>query len=410
MNLKKALFCIGVSALLAACGGGDGSSTTPSQSVTQAQPLPSGSTYIATVSFGDTVEVKLDSPSTGYVTISFISSQFGLKDSLTGTYTQDSNTHVYSVSNFSANGSDVPAQLGSGASSVGMTFYITVDGSNNGVLSGQIYNVPNVKAGSGTLAGQLAGSNNGVTTVAGLAGTYSFIKLSGDYTSAGVPTGDQDADTGQIKINADGTFRACPSAPYSDTCTDDEDSSITDTGTITVDADQTDYPGAFDLTLNGVMYGRMFASTANGAVTLMLDQAGTNSDGTYRTGSWVLQTASTLVSGTYNGFYACTEPTLSGDTPTGGVTQRALYINGAQTEDSLALTLAFNTSFNAAASSVVPTPVAISGLMSSTYPGSGSTQSAIMFLPVSASNLYYLDEPNADGYFVMGLCLPGVPA
>jgi hypothetical protein len=32
-------------------------------------------------------------------------------------------------------------------------------------------------------------------------------------------------------------------------------------------------------------------------------------------------------------------------------------------------------------------------------------QSAMMFLPVSPTNIYYLDEVNGNGFFVEGLCV-----
>ncbi|WP_147432245.1 hypothetical protein [Pararobbsia silviterrae] len=403
MQIKKIAFCLGVCALLAACGGDGSTAATPGQSVAQTQPLPSGSTYIATASFGDTIKVQLDAPSAGDVTITFVNSQFGLSGSITSPYSTSSSGR-YSAYDFTASGA--PDVLTNGASGIVFVFNIAADGTGNGTLNGTFGDVPNVKAGSGTLTGQVTGSNNGVTTVAGLAGTYSFIKLSGDYTSAGTATGDQDADTGQIKINADGTFRACPSAAYSDTCMDDEDPSLADTGTIAVDADQTDYPGAFDLTLNGLMYGRLFASTANGAITLMLDQAGTNSDGTYRTGSWVLQSASTLVSGTDDGEFYCEEPTLGNDdVATGDISSVYTTISGTTLGFISDSTLAFNTSFSAVNSSSTPTPVAINGLMSTTYTNTNQTQSAMMLLPISSNAIAYLDEPAGDGFFVQGLCL-----
>jgi hypothetical protein len=407
--MKKTLVCIGVCAVLSACGGGSGGGTPAPQNSAQLQPLSSQQTYIGTVSFGDTISVQLDAPSAGQVTVSFVNSQFGLAGQLVGTYAPQGTGSNYVVSNLQASGTNVPALLSAGASGIGFTFNIVTGGSNNNTLSGQLTNVPNVTAGTGTLAGQVAASNNGVTTLAALAGTYSFIKLSGNYSSQGVPVGDQDADSGQIKINADGSFRACLSAAYSDTCMDDEDSTTADTGTITIDADQTTYPGAFDMTVNGTTMGRLFVSTTNGQNTLMLDQAGTNSGGTFRTGSWVFQSTQALVSGTYDGTWSCAEPDTSDTNQLlGTITSKFVTITGSTltpSGSSNSVTLNYNTTFNAAASSSTPTLVtgAVNGIMSGLL-YSQASPSAMMFLPVSSSSIYYLDEANGNGFFVEGLC------
>lgn len=405
--MKKTLVCIGVCAVLSACGGGSGSSNNASNPA-QLQPLSAQQTYIGTVSFGDTISVQIDTTA-HTVTVNFVNSQFGLSGQIVGNYTLSGG--VYSVTSFTPSGT-VPNLLSTGASAVGFQFSIVTDSSNNATLSGQMTNVPNVTVGSGTLSGQVAASNNGVKTLAALAGTYSFIKLSGNYSSDGVPVGDQDADSGQIKINADGSFRACPSAAYSDTCMDDQDSSTADTGTIKIDANQTTYPGAFDMTMNGASLGRLFVSTTNGQNTLMLDQAGTNSGGTFRTGSWVLQSAQTLASGAYDGFWSCSEPNTSDTNQLlGTVTSKTVTIAGATltpSGSSSPMTLTYNTTFNAGASSSTPTYAngvngIISGLLN-IQTTAGTVQSAMMFLPVSATNIYYLDEVNGNGFFVEGLC------
>ncbi len=424
--MNKTLVCIGVCALLSACGGSNGGSTGSqagsgqsgggsqnAQQAPQAQPLAAQQTYIGTVSFGDTISVQIDAPSKGQITTTFINSQFGLAGKLVGNYTLTNGSYV--VTSFQASGT-VPALLAAGASAVGMQFTVSSDSSNHGVLSGQLSNVPNVSAGSGSqaLSGQIAASNNGVTTVAALAGTYSFIKLSGDYTSAGVPVGSQDADSGQMLINTDGTFRACPSAAYSANCMDDADPSVADTGTIAIDPDQTTYPGAFDVTLNGKSFGRLFASTSGAQTTLMLDQAGTNSEGTFRTGAWVFQTAQALTSGAYDGSWLCSEPdTTDNNQMLGDIVANRVTIAGTTltpaNPNAAPLTLNLNTTFNVAASSSTPTYASgVNGLMAGllhTSGGGSNVQSAMVFLPVSSTNLYYLDEVNGNGFFVEGLCV-----
>ncbi len=71
------------SCALAACHGDDTTTST-----TAAPPAPvvssAGKTFTGTVSFGDTVVIQLDTPSTGQATVTFPHSQYGL----TGTYVQ----------------------------------------------------------------------------------------------------------------------------------------------------------------------------------------------------------------------------------------------------------------------------------------------------------------------------------
>lgn len=410
--MKKTLVCIGVCAVLSACGGGSNSASDP----VQLQPLSAQQTYIGTVSFGDTISVQIDAPSAGKVTVNFVNSQFGLAGQLVGNYTIRPDGSYIVNTGFTATG-NVPSALSAAANGVGLQFSLvkSSDSSNINTLSGQLTNVPNVAANNGTfLSGQVAASNNGVKTLAALAGTYSFIKLSGNYSADGVPQGDQDVDSGQIKINADGSFRACPSAAYSDICTDDQNPGTADIGTIKIDPNQTDYPGAFDMTMNGALMGRMFVSTTNGQNTLMLDQAGTNSGGTFRTGSWVLQSSTqALATNAYDGAWSCAEPDTSDTNQLlGTITPTLITISGTiltpSGPSSSPMQLSYNTTFNAATSLNSPTPVSgVNGIMSgllSTQFAAGPVQSAMMFLPVSATQIYYLDEVNGNGFFVEGLC------
>ncbi|WP_414441502.1 hypothetical protein [Burkholderia sp. 22PA0106] len=427
--MKKTWICLGVCAVLTACGGGgdDNSGATANSGGTSgvtsgstggstggtaatAQPLAAQQTYIGSVSFGDTISVQIDAPAKGQVTTTFVSSQFGLSGKLVGSYTVTNGNYV--VSGFQASGT-VPATLSAGASAVGMQFTVSADAANHGVLSGQLSNVPNVSAGSGLLAGQVSASNNGVTTVAGLAGTYSFIKLSGDYSSNGVPVGTQDVNSGQMRINADGSLRVCLGAPYSNTCMDDENPNVADTGTVSVDPDQTTYPGAFDMSVNGLPLGRMFVSTSGGNNTILLDQANVNSSGTVRTGSWVLQTTAALTSGSYDGRWVCSEPnTNDNDQLLGNIIASTVTISGTTLTPSgtsaSPMTLNLNSTFNAAASTTTPTYAAgVNGLMAGLLPNVSNgkqVQSTMVFLPVSSTNIYYTDEPNGDGFFVQGLC------
>ncbi len=120
--------------------GGNGGTTQPAA----VQPLSGGSLYVGAVSFGDTVSVELDKPAAGQLTPRFLDSRFGLAGALVGQYVLEDGT--YRVSGLAASGTDVPAALAAAAAAI--TFRFTLD---DGVLSGALGQVPNVKAGNGAL-------------------------------------------------------------------------------------------------------------------------------------------------------------------------------------------------------------------------------------------------------------------
>lgn len=430
--LKRAalsLAAAGLTAVLAACGGGAAGSGTNSNTTSPASgtptPLAAGKTFVGTASFGDTVRVDLDSPAAGQLTLTFVDSQFGLAGTLVGHYTKAATSKgtAYTASALSANGA--PAALGAAAANIKLDLALTADANQHGILSGALQNVPNVKAANGSLLqGQILATNNGVTNVAALAGTYSFVKLSGDYSAGGVPQGDQDAESGQVKIGADGTLRFCSGQPWSENCTNYDPSTgktMTDTGTITVDPNQTLYPGAFDITLDGNLLGRAFVSVQEGATSIFIDQAGKNSDGTFRTGTWTLASANALAAGTLDGTWTCTEPGVADDSNrlTGAVqttlarfsgTQlQTLNADGSASTQMAPVSLFYNHTFDprASQSQLTLASADVNGLVAGEWTGTYQSQNvtgAFMFLPVSATQISYLDEVNANGFFVMGAC------
>ncbi|SDE39970.1 hypothetical protein [Paraburkholderia lycopersici] len=421
----------GLSAMLAACGGGGSGSgnnetndSTPPASGT-ATPLAAGKRFVGTVSFGDTVRVDLDSPAAGQLTLTFVDSQFGLAGALVGKYTKQATSQgtAYSASALSADGA--PAALTAAAANIRLDLTLAADAGQHGLLSGALQNVPNVKAADGSLLqGQILATNNGVTSAAALAGTYSFVKLSGNYSAGGVPQGDQDAEAGQVKIDADGTLRFCSGQPWSATCTNYDPSSgnaTTDTGTIMADPNQALYPGAFDITLGGNLLGRAFVSAQQGATSIFIDQAGNNTDGTFRTGTWTLTSANALAAGALDGTWTCTEPgvadnsnRLTGAAQTtlarfSGTQLQALNADGSASTQMAPVSLFYNRTFDprASQSQLTLAPANVAGLVAGQWTGSYQNQSvtgAFMFLPVSATQISYLDEVNANGFFVMGTC------
>ena len=394
-----------------------------------AVPLASQKSFVGAVSFGDTIRVDFDSPSVGKLTLTFLNSQFGLAGSLTGTYTQQLTSSFgtqYSVNTWSA-GAGVPTVLANNAFSILMNFSLAPDSGNHTVLSGSLTNVTNVKGGGVRLGGQIQATNNGTTTIDSLAGTYSFIKLAADYTSAGVAQGDQDVETGQIKINADGTVRFCNGGAYSDSCLVYDPASNTSaamTGTIAIDPDQVTYPGAFDVTANGQLLGRMFVSASSTQTSLFLDETDVNGDGSYRTGSWIMTTTQALAAPSSAQSWACTEPAV--DSTTNALTGSYTMIN--RSFSSTAITpltsggfpfgapttpISYNETFDPAASQTNLTLVQnVNGFIAGEAPTALNGQSgpaALVYMPLGSNQMAYLDEPNANGFFVAGSCVQAPP-
>ncbi|SDR55204.1 hypothetical protein SAMN05443245_7627 [Paraburkholderia fungorum] len=417
-NLTILTFCVGASILLSACGGGAGNgSGSPSTQTSTAQsagtvtPLTSGSSYVGMVGFGDTIRVDLDQPVAGKLTLSFVKSQFGLAGQVTGSY-QISSTNQITVSGLTAGtGSTLSAAQ---AAALGLSLTLVKDSSGAGLLSGALSNVPNLLGGGGLLQGQLALTNNGVPDLAQLAGTYSMVGLTGDYSSQGVPVDSQAPEAGQVRINADGSARFCFGKVYSDTCTDIDTSTgatLTDTATFSADPDQTSYPGAFDMTVGGQQVGRVFTTRQGGNTTLLIDRFGTAPEGNPRTGSWVLTSTRTLNSGDYDGSWVCTEPdTTPANVLTGKTDVIQTTISGAlmlsadgQSQSPLYYNAAFD--LDAAALSGADPVVAqgIDGLIAAQFQLKAGKETTVL-LPVNSSTMYWLDEPNGSGFFVMGLC------
>ena len=418
---KITVLCLSasLSILLAACGGGGGSgggtaatppaTTTPS-AAGSVSPLQSGSSYVGTVGFGDTIRVDLDQPAAGQLTLTFVKSQFGLAGQVSGSY-QNNNGQI-SVTNLSAgSGSTLSAAQ---ATALALSLSLSKDADGTGLLSGALSNVPNLLGGGGLLQGQLALTNNGVASLAQLAGTYSLVSLSGDYSNQGVPVGSQEPEAGQVKINADGSARLCFGQAYADTCTNIDTSTgaaLTDTATFSADPDQTNYPGAFDLASGGQTIGRAFVTRQGGNTTLFVDRFGFAPEGNPRTGSMVLTSTRALQSGDYNGQWVCTEPdTTVGNVLTGKADVIRSTISGAQMaslDGQSSQTLNYNAAFDldaAARSSADPVIVqGVDGLIAAQFQLQQGKETTLL-LPVNSTTMYWLDEPNGSGFFVMGFC------
>ncbi|SFC29092.1 hypothetical protein SAMN05216321_103526 [Cupriavidus sp. OV038] len=353
--------------------GGNGGTTQPAS----VQPLSGGSLYVGAVSFGDTVSVELDKPAAGQLTLRFLDSRFGLAGALVGQYVLEDGT--YRVTGLAASGTDVPAALAAAAAAI--TFRFTLD---DGVLSGALGQVPNVKAGNGALLqGYISAGNRGAQ-LADIAGTYSYLRQAGDAASAG-----------QLNIGADGNVRVCAGLGYSADCAGGQ------SGKLAADADQSRYPGAFALTLGGSTVGRLFVGRQQGQVALFVDETGASA--TAPTGSWVVRTATAVAANGIDGDWVCAEPELDDKNAATGRTRRNIVSVAGTTlaADNIPVdvTLAYNRAGGAAANGLV------SGTWQATVAGQAQSL-GLTWLPVSKNLAYQLRQVPGSTRQLPAVCAP----
>lgn len=379
--------------------GGNNSNNQPAPAAVALQPLVGGSQYSGTASFGDTVSIALDQPATGKLTLRFVDSRFGLAGSVSASYATQPDGSLL-ASNFAAvAGTGVPDALVAALPKLSLRFQL--DGS---LLSGSLAQVPNLKAGNGAvLQGEIAASNQGVADVSRLAGVYNFIKLTSAYNAKGMVQGAPASDFGQLSIKADGSVRACMGQAYADGCSGGQ------AGLLAAEDDQKTYPGALALTLGGQRIGRVMVNAQSGAATLLADEfATTAADGSFRTGTWVLQSATTALAATaLDGEWLCSQPEL--DPATGaltGRTQRNFVSIGAnllQTDTiDNDVKLSVNAGIGGAATSTVS---GMNGLVAGQWVD--SQKIGRVLLPVGKQTAYYIGSAASTGVaatHISGVC------
>jgi len=394
--------------LLAACGGGSdtplaASAANPGTPTQVAlQPLSGGAQYVGTAGFGDTISIVLDQPAAGQVSLKFVDSRFGLAGTLASAYTaQADGTLLASQFNATA-GTGVPAALSAAIGKLSLRF--TVDG---GLLSGSLAQVPNLKAADGSLLqGHVAASNQGVASIARLAGVYSFIRQTAGYSAKGTALALPAAQYGQLKIGSDGSLRVCLNQAYSDSCTSTEGGKpVARTGTLASETDQQKYPGALRLTVNGQSVGRVMVAAQSAQTTLFVDEATTAGDGSFTTGAWVLQSAATpLASTALDGEWLCAQPELDANSRATGRTQRN-YVSIAGTvlqTDTLDtdVQLSYNAVLSAGSGGTSTVATGANGLVAGQW--AGGTLAARVFLPVGKKTAYYAGSAGTADF--SGLC------
>ncbi|MGJ7529313.1 ParB/Srx family N-terminal domain-containing protein [Variovorax sp. GB1P17] len=392
---------IGLAALsLAACGGGSGgggffpaaapvagnSDTTPPVAL---QPLAGGSQYAGTASFGDTVSITLDQPAAGQLTLRFVDSRFGLAGALSASYATQADGSLLATKFAAIAGTGVPDALTAALPKLSLRFQL-----EGGLLSGSLAQVPNLKAADGSLLqGEVAASNQGVADVARLAGVYSFVKRTAAYNAKGVMQSGADAAFGQLNIKADGTVRACVGQAYADNC------SAGQPGKLAAEADQKTYPGALALSIDGQRIGRVMVNAQSGAATLLADEFTTSAaDGSFRTGTWVLQSASVALPATaLDGEWLCAQPELDATTGAAtGRTQRNFVSVGAnllQTDTiDTDVKLSANAGIGGASTSAVS---GMNGLVAGQW--SDNQKAGRVLLPVGKQTAYYIGTGASTG-------------
>lgn len=411
---------------LAACGGGGGggggtffpasgpsagnggNNNQAAPAAVALQPLVGGSQYSGTASFGDTVSIALDQPATGKLTLRFVDSRFGLAGSVSASYATQADGSLL-ASNFAAvAGTGVPDALVAALPKLSLRFQL--DGS---LLSGSLAQVPNLKAGNGAvLQGEIAASNQGVADVARLAGVYNFIKLTSAYNAKGMVQGAPASDFGQLSIKADGSVRACMGQAYADSCSSGQ------AGLLAAEDDQKTYPGALALTLGGQRIGRVMVNAQSGAATLLADEFTSAADGSFRTGTWVLQSApSALAATALDGEWLCSQPEL--DAATGaltGRTQRNFVSIGANLLQTDTIDNDVKLSVNAGiGGSATSTVSGMNGLVAGQWVD--SQKIGRVLLPVGKQTAYYIGSGASTGVaatHISGVCralpVPALPA
>lgn len=298
LKWKYLMGALVVGASLAGCGGGDGQA--PVQTETPAAPAeppapppPAPVKYSGTLSFGDTIALTMDAPAPGKLKLSFVDSAFGLRGTVIGSYARTGSN--YSVSGLEADSADPPpANLIAKLAGIGLSFRLGTDG-----IVGEISGVPNLLGTStGLLAGDISASTVTIDppALSSLAGTYNVLVNFGIYDQAtGKPQVGPVTSPASMRFDTDGNVQLCTSVDIA-TCATPQ------LGKLTL-ADQTRFPGAYDLVMNGGGYfrGRVFVNP-NAGMRFDMNYA---EAGVVATGTWTIQPARALVAGELDGTWAC---------------------------------------------------------------------------------------------------------
>ncbi|REF01638.1 hypothetical protein C7418_0422 [Cupriavidus plantarum] len=389
--------------------------------------------YRGTLSFGGTVVVALNQPEAGMATIRFDDSDFGLQGAIVGSVRVAPGRGEQLVTAIAAAGGDPPPD-----EVIAALPRIKVRiGIRDGILRGDIEGLPNVALmrggeprgimktrhpGSPQLAGLIhAVRSDTAPPLASLAGTYTYMMEGAKYPDKfhAPLIGSQVAQVGQLRIDSDGMFRACPNQIYADAC---ESAGGNDTVTAAALrlADQTRYPGQFELWDEGMAIGRIFAQEIDGKWHLRMWQHQPVAADTVKRATWVMQSgANALRPGYMDGAWECREPGLDAEARTlnpppldGAILPMKMVAKGTVLANDEMVPaeiadLTFDAGFIADGASrpaSLPGVVHVSWMQAPTPVGVADPRQQVI-LPIDEQTFVYLREPDAaEDSAVWGRC------
>lgn len=243
-------------------GGGDGDGTQP-----PAGPFPiaNPNVYSGVAHPGELVQLTLD-PAAKTYSLTVVSSQFGVSSTpRSGSYREEAGRMIDTVD---------PT----------VTFIVA-----NGQACGNF----KVTTGSGaTMNIAMVGTNQSTDKLTDLAGFYSFVQM----TSA--PDGSRaQAESGQMKIGADGKVRVCEAQGYFDACKN------LDGGETIVQLVHLG-DGRWNIKAGEFKLADFYPRPVDGVTSFLIDYAFTDDTGP-RVGTGVVASDRDLVSGSFDGVYDC---------------------------------------------------------------------------------------------------------
>ncbi|WP_354681241.1 hypothetical protein [Cupriavidus plantarum] len=386
------------------------SSSRPASTSTSAS---SAKPYLGMMSIGGTIGVTLDAPDPGRITLAFQDSPFGLHGSLVGNYVPDEDRYV--VTSLAANAADPPpAHLLSRLGELQMSFYLEDER-----LDGDIAHLPSSPLpGAPPLAGLIhATSRRTLPALASIAGEYAFM-VTGALHVEGSPFpvhGSNSATAGYARITPDGTLHVCLNQDGEAGCTGAASDASAPVARLEV-ADQTRYPGVFEVRAEGELAGRMFASHAGDAWTLAIDQQQSLGD-KLELAAWVLHSKTPLKEDVLSGNWSCRQPAVNFPLLTttalaGGMDSHTLWIDGDTIAGGRVPGAGSNLSLNAAFGVFSETrPASVNGLAHVQWfdppmRADGERIREQVLMPISGRHMVYLSEMRKDlDSVVWGACL-----
>lgn len=359
--------------------------------------------YLGMMSVGGTISLTLDAPAPGRITLQFRDSPFGLRGAIVGNYVRDDDGYVVTSPEMDI-ADPLPWYVLTRLDELEVVFRLVDDR-----LEGDIANLPaSPLPGAARLAGWIhATSLRALPAMASIAGDYAFVMTRVDREEDDLSPvhGTNKAAAGQARITPEGRLRICRGQNFRDDCVS-PDTGEPAPGAMLHPADQTRYPGAFELRAEGEMAGRVYPSRDGDAWTLFIDQQQTLGD-ERNLAAWVLRSAKPLREDAMSGNWACREPgvsfpDLAGARLSGAMDGHTLWIDGGTVATGRTPGVLSHLSLNAAFGNFSETkPAAVSGLAHVKWfdppmrPDTELIREQVL-MPLGDRRLIYLSEMRKD--------------